>query len=734
MPTLAFISLAAPLMLLGIAAIALPIAAHLMNRRSRQRIIFPTIRLLTESRATQSSLYRIRRWILLLLRCLALILIALAFTMPSCSPKAQNNSTVENKDAGAAVVFILDASVSLDRNPQSTSGTALVTTMRAVAERTLASLSPGVDRVNVIFAAAQPRALFPYQKGQASLSANHDAVREGLTTFTLSHDRADLPAALAAAGDMLRDTPAASQRRVVILSDMQQTNWQEVTLNAASQSLLPAGTIITLLPLKTGESANIALSESRAQPIRPILNQHATFITEATNHSNEIKEVTLSALLDGQPIGTRAIQLNPRESREVSFPATITTPGHHRIEFSLPEDALPGDNRAFLAVTAVQRVLVLVVGDDDPSQLGSASYFITRALSPRGDRNDLIEVRHITSADLSDADLASAQAVFIGPINQLTPEAAAALLQYLHQGGGAVLFSGDRWMLENMSALQAAAGSLPRAEGAATPRVIPWMPMLPRELATSNAHLRITQGEWNSPLLAEFDERTRTAMMQIRFGRVWSLAQLNPSAKVLLTFSDATPALALMPIGEGRLIVANFNPALAASDLGKHGSFVALSHSLARFIRPQRDWLSHATVGQPLVATIAIPVGQQPGRFVIEGPDGKLFTPDLSRAASRMTAALPRSTGPGFYRFLRNDLPAADIAVNLDPRESDLRVLDDAALATQLKSPEIEVEIKGQTTQGDVLQVRGEPLWHWFVIAAMGAIGMELLLLSLWNR
>ena len=86
MTTLAFISLGAPAMLAGIAAVALPIAAHLMSRRTRQRLIFPTIRLLAESKATQSSLYRIRRWVLLILRCLAVVLVAMAFAMPSCTP------------------------------------------------------------------------------------------------------------------------------------------------------------------------------------------------------------------------------------------------------------------------------------------------------------------------------------------------------------------------------------------------------------------------------------------------------------------------------------------------------------------------------------------------------------------------------------------------------------------------------------------------------------------------
>jgi len=732
MTTLAAISLAAPAMLAGIAAVALPIAAHLMSRRTRQRLVFPTIRLLAESKATQSSLYRIRRWVLLILRCLAVAMVAMAFAMPSCTPKAQVDTGGADDAAGASVVMVLDISTSLGREVD---GVALASTMRAVADRTLASLQPGTDRVNLVFAGARPRTTFPHQKGQSSLSGNIDAVREDLKSLAPTMERADLPAAIALAGDMLKDSKPGSQRRLVIISDMQQSNWRDVSLASDSGGLLPPGTVITVLPLATGNPANIGLSEVRADPIKPLLNQQALLIAKTTNHSTAAKEVSIAAMLDGQPIGTQAIALNPGESRDVAFDAVITTPGNHRAEFALADDALAADNRAYLSVTAVERVPIVIVGDDNPGELGSASFFISRALAPRGDTGDLIEARHMTSADLAAADLGAAEAVFISQVDLLKAEAAAAIIDYLRRGGGVIFFSGDGAVPANMQASQQAADRAAEKDGGVKDRVTSWTPTFQRDVTGGGASgLRITEGEWGSELLSEFDEQSRGALQRIRFTRVWSVSNVNAGAKTLLMFEDRTPALSVLPVGEGRLVTANFNPALTASDFGKYGSFVALTHSLARYVRPRRDWRHQGTVGEPIIASATVPVSEAPGTFIVEGPAGKTFTPDLSRAGLRMTIAVDRAAAAGFYRVLRNDQPVGDVAMNIDARESDLRPLDAAAITEQLKTPSVTVEVKGQATEGDILDVRGQPLWHWFVLAAMAMIGLELGLLAVWNR
>ena len=74
MQMLAVISLTTPVMLGGLTLLALPVLAHLLNRKARRRLIFPTIVYLEASAASQSQLFKLRRWLLLLLRALAVLL------------------------------------------------------------------------------------------------------------------------------------------------------------------------------------------------------------------------------------------------------------------------------------------------------------------------------------------------------------------------------------------------------------------------------------------------------------------------------------------------------------------------------------------------------------------------------------------------------------------------------------------------------------------------------------
>ncbi len=159
-PLLALIELTTPAMLGGLALLSLPIVAHLLNRRARQAIVFPTIQLLRASVATQSWLYRLRRLILLCLRCLAVAMLVLAFCRPVWLDARTKNS---GSDKGAVVVLLVDTSASTSQRADEVS---VLGELRATGVRTLDSLRVGTDVADIVLASARPHALFP------SLSAN----------------------------------------------------------------------------------------------------------------------------------------------------------------------------------------------------------------------------------------------------------------------------------------------------------------------------------------------------------------------------------------------------------------------------------------------------------------------------------------------------------------------------------------------------------------------------------
>ena len=72
----------APLFLLGLAALAIPVLVHLTQRQRRNVIEFPSLMFLRKIPYRSVQRRKIHHWILLLIRSLALALLVAAFARP----------------------------------------------------------------------------------------------------------------------------------------------------------------------------------------------------------------------------------------------------------------------------------------------------------------------------------------------------------------------------------------------------------------------------------------------------------------------------------------------------------------------------------------------------------------------------------------------------------------------------------------------------------------------------
>ena len=322
-PLLAFIELTTPAMLSGLALLSLPIVAHLLNRRARQAIVFPTILLLRASVATQSWLYRLRRLLLLCLRCLAVAMLVLAFCRPVWLDARTKHA---GPDKGAAVVLLVDTSASTAQRADEVS---VLGELRATGIRTLDSLRVGTDIANIVLASARPHAFFP------TLSANVPALREELTHLEPTFERADLLQAVALSGQLL--SAHVGQRQLVVLSDLQRSNWQEVVQGHRAATLLPSDTQLTLIDVRTAAPDNVGLSSPRHFPAQPLVGQPIRLVVQLANFAKVAKEVRLSVSLDGHPLPSQTVNLAAGEERDMTVETVLKGPGEHQAVFEIPE-------------------------------------------------------------------------------------------------------------------------------------------------------------------------------------------------------------------------------------------------------------------------------------------------------------------------------------------------------------------------------------------------------------
>src|SRR5207237_10633887 len=97
-----------PLFLFGLAAAAIPILIHLFTRRRPREVRFPSLEFLSEVNQSEIRRVRLKQWLLLLLRTLAVAVIALAMARPAVRGSAGLRS-----GAATSVLALVDQSGSM---------------------------------------------------------------------------------------------------------------------------------------------------------------------------------------------------------------------------------------------------------------------------------------------------------------------------------------------------------------------------------------------------------------------------------------------------------------------------------------------------------------------------------------------------------------------------------------------------------------------------------------------
>src|SRR5438876_12381538 len=104
-----WLGFANPWLLAGLAAVGLPILIHYLTRARPRRVAFPPFKFLLEAGAGQQAIHRLRTFILLALRSLAVLALVLLFARPIIKPSGAG----ANPKTKERVILILDASLSM---------------------------------------------------------------------------------------------------------------------------------------------------------------------------------------------------------------------------------------------------------------------------------------------------------------------------------------------------------------------------------------------------------------------------------------------------------------------------------------------------------------------------------------------------------------------------------------------------------------------------------------------
>jgi len=670
--------------------VGLPLIIHWLSRRYPKKFVFSSIEALKRTVAGRSRVFRWRHLLMLLLRTLALAALLLAFLKPviATGPKAASQSR--------NLILLVDHSLSMSYVEN---GTTARSRARAEVKRLLDSLDAD-DRFQIVRVDHAPVAAF------ASFSSHTAAALAFLDESPSPLTRADFRSANHLAAELAKNSKDAPD--VYYFSDFQRRDWADVDFKG-----LPSGSKLyfvrttdenqrpnrSIVSLTLGQGAVIAGGEAEVK-------------ARVANHGPDPWSGKIEAGFGAAHLRETEILIAPWSEMDVPLVIPVPSGGLLRLTAALPRDNLPQDDQRNLVVQVREREEVVVLtGNEEEGAAPAPALFLSTAVDPYGGEKGVYLPKHLEPGTLNPAALAASTRLIASRLPMLTDGQAGTLVTFLRGGGGMILFLDGNTDSANIEKIGNLAGeSLPIR--------------LTEKLNSTNlpeGAMRVASGDFHSRFLKLFEGVRRQNLALLEFYDLYHAAPTG-SGKVLLTYADGTPALTESTIGLGTLLICNFSVAEASSNLARQRLFPAWIHEmLLRMSSTGSAAMEPFLVGDSVAGETW--AAEASGRELL-APGGKPAPARVDVSGERLRIAF-NAGAIGFYH-----LPGPDqrdllsFAVNPDPEQSDLRVMDPSVLPDRAGGENTEASFVGNTTDYQFL-LRGRPVFHWFLLGALAVLFLE---------
>ncbi len=661
-----------PLVLIGLLAALIPVAIHLIRREKPPKVMFSTIRFLKKTSKKLVLFQHLQQIALLLLRAAVIVLLVLAFARPLFN---QSVARLLDADPQSAVI-LLDLSMSMrwQDNFDQAKAEAL-----AVVDR----LSGGDELGLIAFsgAAEMVRELDTEGVQLRELIESFGEPGFGSTRYYPNLRLAD---------QMLEDS-RYENRAIYLISD-----FQEVGLQGADESWkLAPGVALYLIDVGSADSENLVLTDVRSpeQLLEDSAQQQILARVRSTGTQYlENGEVSLS--LNGQMVDRRPVDLTDRSEQVVTFAVDFEAEGDYVGEIRVAGDDFTDDNAYYFTVDVLPKINVLLVnGEASDNWFDDEGHWFGLAVSSTDSSPFSLET--IDPAELSAAAMRQSDVVALLNVGELTSTQAAALSEYVVNGGSLLIAPGDR---VDERAFNQQLG----------------------EISPARLEQVGLRGRDDSLVSADYDRRHPILRplgsdWSARFQGHWRLTP-SEDAKVLMQFDNTEAALVEKDVGEGKILLFASSLDLEWNNLALQGLFLPFVHETLRHLVRSEAGQSAYEIGDSINLA----------QFV---PDAEVAVREANgRSVSLEANNLQRATSPGLFTATSGAV-SSRYAVNILPEESNFTRVATSTLYDAVVNPDTSPLQSREAQTAELIEELENPqrLWWWILTLVMMLLLVEVL-------
>lgn len=675
-----------PGFLYALSAISIPILIHLFNFRRFKKIQFSNVKFLREIQVQTQSAHKLRHWIILLMRILALAFLVLAFAQPYIPL----SGTAVNPGSQIVSVYV-DNSFSMDAENEA--GNLLEQAKNRAAA--IANSYEATDQFQLLtndFTSRDQRLikrevflerLAEVQPGPASRSLNEIYSRQR---------------------DLLNS--AEGRKVAYLISDFQTApeKFDKINPDTAINAFL--------IPLQLAETENLYIDSLWFRtPSRQLGQSEELWVRIGNSGEQNVENVPLNLRINGsqKAVGSFAVKAGTHTDTVLYY--VNETPGAMHASVSLQDAPVSFDDQYYFYYQVSNKINVLAIKGPE------AGNYFQRIYTPEvGYHYQSVAANEVRYEELANWDL-----ILLNELPQINSGLAAALRDFVSNGGSLYVIPAADTDLNSYSAF---AKTL----------------IVPAYTEFNSGKFAVRSIAREHPLFTGVFERI-PENVQLPEGEGYYAIRNNTTAggETLLALRNGDSFLSVFERGAGEVYLAAVPLNTNRNNFARHAMFVTTALRIAELSGSQGALSATIAGNESVTVKLSNPLsgeavfklqplaGQESVIPPFRSQSGKaeIFIPDQIQAA-------------GNYSILLEDSAVSGVGLNYDRAESRLQKISPSQLRRHLDEAGLNrfqiIDRDAASFKAGIVQLdRGREYWQLCLILALAFLGLEVLLLRFWK-
>ena len=677
-----------PTFLIGLAAIAIPIIIHLFNFRKYKKIYFTNVHFLKELKQESDSKSKLKEWLILAMRILAITCLVFAFAQPFIPGKAKAIQ------GDKAISIYIDNSFSMESVNKK--GTLLENAKLYAAEI-----------ANTFSASDQFQLLTNDFEGKHQRFISKEEFIEQLNEVKISSATRVLTDVIKRQQDFLQNS-SSKNKRIFLVSDFQKN---AATFNKAG---IDTSLVITCIPITSTEINNVYIDSVWFEtPVQQFGTQQIIHASVINKSNKDIETGTLKLFINDKQVSLSSYSVAAGNKQDVSIAFTVKDKGINKGLLSVEDYPITYDDNFYFSFDAQTTIHTLVINGKDTKTAGNFKSLL---------QNDSMFVyTENTEVSIDYGLFPKENLIILNELSSLTSGLTAELQKFVSNGGSVVLFPSKKVDVTSYN-LAFQNLQLPQIMAFDTVR-------------TKTQSIKFEQGLYEG-VFDKINQQMDLPMVlqHYEFKRI-----TNSSTQNIVLLQNGSPLISQHNIGNGKLYLFAIPSDIACSNFLKHALFVPTIIKMAILSLKPSPIYYKTSSNEAITISSVSNFAEKPLHIIKD--DKKMDVIPEHRLVNNATTLFTQNqlTEAGQYEVVENTMVLKGLAFNYDRKESDMIFYTKEELQKQLDEKNlrnIAIIEPNEKALTNALQeaTDGKKLWKLFLFLALAFLLSEILLIRLFKN